>query len=139
MSLMYQDVLTDDGLRYRVFSFKDIGTAVAAANQDCGIVAGLPADNGGTVIGVYARAGTAPAGASTQLTYDINVNATSIMSTTKCVFTAAAESAQQTTMRDDAKIYNGDHLALDCDAIGNDTAGANVAVDMVVRVDAPND
>lgn len=117
---------------------KDLGGASAAANQDATIVQNLPS-GGGTISGVYARAGTAPVGASTFLTYDIHKNGTTIFTTqsNRIIFAASASTDSTTTIEVSA-LANNDLLTLDCDAVGNSTAGSNVGLAVVVTTDSPS-
>jgi hypothetical protein len=142
MSLHYQDVATTDALRKVVVHLSDIGTAVAATDQDVRIVRGLN-DSGGTILAAYARAGTTPTGVGDALTYDVHKNGTTVFTSTKIAFPATAGGSASTTggalTAAGAKVYNGDLLTLDCDTIGTSDAGANVGIAVEIRVDEPND
>ena len=139
MALTFQEVVSTDALRKRLVHLKDLGAAVAGASQDFAVVRGLN-DSGGTIQGVYARAGTAFVGTITVLAYDVNKNGTTVFTGTKLVFTTAVAKAEQTSFTAaGAKVYNGDLLSLDCDAIGDSTAGSNIGVAVEIRVDEPND
>lgn len=139
MPITAQEVLSGDALRYVRIQLADIGTAAAAANQDCAVVGGLNG-SGGTIVDVRARAGTAPVGTVTILTYDVNKNGTTVFTSTKLVFTTAVAKASQSSLTTaGAKVYNDDLITLDCDAIGNATPGANVGVVVLIRIDEPND
>jgi hypothetical protein len=117
---------------------KDLGGASAAANQDATIAQNLPS-GGGTISGVYARAGTAPVGSSTYLTYDIHKNGTTIFTTqTNRIIFAASASTDSTTTIEVSALANNDLLTLDCDAVGNSTAGSNVGLAVVVTTDSPS-
>ena len=135
----YEDVNQDDELRRVTLSMADIGGAATDTGVDFVLVQNLP-DSGGTIEGVYARAVTAPAGSSTVLTYDIHKNGTTIFTTqgNRVIFATTENSAETTTIEVPG-VVNGDILELACDAVGNTTAGSDVAIAIVIKVDKPLD
>ena len=151
MPIRYQDTDTADALRYRVFQLKDLGTITIAAASDVCLIQGLNGE-GGTIVGIHARCLTTPTGTVSATRYDININGTSIFSTTTSgvYFTMTAAGAAATTVpyvtaggafsgTRAGKVYNRDIITLDCDAKADGAAGANCAVTIIVRVDEPND
>ena len=108
------------------------GTLVVGANQSQEIVYRGPA---GTIKRADAHVKTAPTGAD--LTFDINVNGTTIWSTqanrVKCV--AAATSGTQTTFNTTA-LADGDILTVDIDVIGSGTPGSSATVLLEIEVTA---
>jgi hypothetical protein len=135
----YEDVNQDDELRRVVINMADLNGAATDTAADIVLVQNLP-DSGGTIEGVYARAITAPAGSSTVLTYDIHKNGTTIFTdqTNRVIFATTEVSAKSETI-EVANVVNGDILVLACDAVGNTTAGTDIAVAIVIKVDKPLD
>jgi hypothetical protein len=108
------------------------GTLTVAANQSQEIVYRGPT---GTIKRADARVKTAPTGAD--LTFDINVNGTTIWSTQanrlKCVI--AATSGTQTTFNTTA-LADGDILTVDIDVIGSSTPGSTATILLEIEVTA---
>ena len=83
-----------------------------------------------TIIKAYAAVKTAPTGAS--ILIDINLNGTSIWSSTpanRLTITAGATSGNQTSF-DSTTLTDGDLLTIDCDQIGSTIAGADLTIQL---------
>jgi hypothetical protein len=108
------------------------GTLTVAANQSQEIVYRGPA---GTIKRADARVKTAPTGAD--LTFDININGTTIWSTqaNRVKVVAAATSGTQTTFNTTA-LADGDILTVDIDVIGSTIAGVSATVLLEIEVTA---
>jgi hypothetical protein len=89
----------------------------------------VPIVTTGTVVKAWATANTAPTGSA--LTFDINENGTTIM-TTKLSIAAAANSGTSTTFSDTTLTENN-YLTCDIDSIGSGTPGSNIVVALRYR------
>lgn len=90
---------------------------------------------GGTfdIVSVAARASTAPVGASTFLSFDVNKNGTTIYGTQGNRPIHASTSKDATVgAHSVTSVTTGDYLSVDVDAIGNTTPGSNAV--LVIRL-----
>jgi len=87
----------------------------------------------GTIVGVRAHLGTAPAGSTAIL--DINKNGTTLYTTqgARPTFADGGDGAATTTLPAVTAVAAGDVLTLDVDAVGSGTAGAALAVAIAIK------
>jgi len=91
----------------------------------------------GTIIGVRARADTAPVGAA--MIVDVNKNGTTLFTTQGNRPTIAdGGNNSTTTLPDVTAVAAGDRITYDVDQVGSGTAGADVSVVVAIKVASVN-
>lgn len=111
-----------------LFPFSKSGTLAVATGtfklyNDCGATL--------TIKSVRASVGTAPTGAGSSVTVDVNINGTTSIFSTRPVIPAGSITSGKVTTLSTTTISDGSYFTVDIDTVGSTTPGSDLVVQIL--------